>query len=309
MTKLVQDRVGVLLLALAAHSGWALYPVLNKALLAYLSPFTLLMVANGISLVIAFFAARSRLSRVLFSNRALQIFALVTAARSITNILAIKYTLAIYVQLINLSTPFFAAWLGRLLLKEPIPPYTFHALAISSLGAYLVISPDPLGLQLPHSLDDLLGIALALVSSAFLGLYMTWSRKMTTHDTHPIAAYFQQTLTLVILYVSLSLLGRDDWGVLLKQPAQVWVGVIALALVVLVGAALLQIWTLSQINAALFSTLISWRLVVALIAAWLLLGEKLVSAWQIVGALLVMATVTIYLARQALHHPASSGVC
>jgi EamA-like transporter family len=101
-------------------------------------------------------------------------------------------------------------------------------------------------------------------------------------------------------YVSLSLLGGDDWGIL-KQPTQVWVGIAALALVVLVGAALLQIWALSQINAALFSTLISWRLVVALIAAWLLLGERLSSVWQIVGAVFVMAAVTAFLADQAFH--------
>jgi hypothetical protein len=56
-------------------------------------------------------------------------------------------------------------------------------------------------------------------------------------------------------------------------------------------------------NAALFSTLISWRLVVALIAAWPLLGERLVSVWQVVGALLVMAAVTFYLGYQALHQP------
>lgn len=115
------------------------------------------------------------------------------------------------------------------------------------------------------------------------------------------AAYFQQTLALVILYVSLSLLGGDDWGILLKQPTQVWVGIAALALVVLVGAALLQIWALSQINAALFSTLISWRLVVALIADWLLLGERLSSVWQITCAVLVMAAVTAFLACQAFH--------
>jgi len=290
----------VLLVMLAAHTGWAMYPVLNKALLAYLPPFTLLMVANGFSLVIAFFIARPRLSRALFVNRALWIFALVTAARSITNILAVKYTLAIYVQLVNLSTPFYAAWLGRLLLKERIPPYTFCALAVSSLGAYLVISPNPSGLQLPRGSTDLLGIALALLSSAFLALYMTWSRKMTTHDSHPTGVYFQQTLTLAILYASLSLLNGEDWRILQDQSARVWLGIVALTLIVLVAAALLQIWALSAINVTLFSTLISWRLVVALIAAWPLLGERLVSIWQIIGALLVMATVTSYLAYQAL---------
>jgi len=221
-----------------------MYPVLSKALIAYLPPFTLLMVANGFSLAIAFFIARPLLSHTLFYNRALWIFALVTAARSVTNILAVKYTLAIYVQLINLSTPFYAVWLGRLLLKERIPPYTFCALAISSLGAFLVISPNPMGLQLPRGSTDLLGIALALLSSAFLALYMTWSRKMTIRDVHPTAVYFQQTLTLTILYASLSVLNGEDWRILQNQSVQVWLGIAALTLIVLVGAALLQIWAL-----------------------------------------------------------------
>ncbi len=301
--KLGYGRAWVLVAVLAAHSGWAMYPVLNKALLVYLPPFTLLMVANGIALVIAFFIARPLLSRALFNNHALWIFALVTAVRSITNILAVKYTLAIYVQLINLSTPFYAVWLGRMLLKERVPPFTFYALAISSLGAFLVISPNPMGLQLPRGSTDLLGIALALLSSAFLALYMTWSRRMTIRDAHPTAVFFQQTLTLAILYASLSVINGDDWRILQHQSAQVWLGIAALSLIVLVGAALLQVWALSVTNAALFSTLISWRLVVALIAAWPLLGERLVSVWQVVGALLVMAAVTLYLGFQAFYQP------
>ena len=130
---------------------------------------------------------------------------------------------------------------------------------------------------------------------------MTWARRITAHDAHPTAVYFQQTLTLVILYASLSLLSREDWGVWRNLPLQVWLGVAVLAIVVLAGAALLQIWALSMVNAALFSTLISWRLVVALIAAWPILGERLVSNWQVMGALIAIAVITLYLGYQALH--------
>jgi drug/metabolite transporter (DMT)-like permease len=80
---------------------------------------------------------------------------------------------------------------------------------------------------------------------------------------------------------------------------------IALAIVVLAGAALLQIWALSLVNAALFSTLISWRLVVALIAAWPILGERLVSVWQVIGALIVIVVVSLYLGYQALQRTRS----
>lgn len=113
--------------------------------------------------------------------------------------------------------------------------------------------------------------------------------------------FFQQTLTLVVLYWSASLLGGEDWTMWRGLPPQAWGELAALVLVVLVGASLLQIWALSWVNAVLFSTLISWRLVVALVVAWPLLGERLGSVWQILGAALVMTAVTFYLGYQAAH--------
>ncbi len=292
-------RDPIWLVVLAAHSTWALYPPLSKALLAYLPPFALLTVANGLTLGIATVVARPYLSRDLWRERGLWIFALITAGRSITNILSIQYTLAIYVQLINLLTPLHVAWLSRLLLKEKVPPYTFRALAVSGLGAYLVLSPDPTRLQLPRSADDVWGIAFALLSSLFLALYMAWIRRSTVRQTHPLAVYWQQTFALTALYVVLSPLNGEEWGVWSGQPLQVWLGVLALALIVLLGAALLQIWALARVNATLFSALISWRLVVALAAAWLLLGERLATGWQAAGAALVMAAGTVYLQHAA----------
>jgi drug/metabolite transporter (DMT)-like permease len=185
-------------------------------------------------------------------------------------------------------------------LKEKVPRYTYTALGVSGVGAYLVLSPDPLSLELPHSSSDLLGIALALCSSLFLGIYMAWARKGTVHDAHPTAFHFQQAVTLVTVHGTISLISGEDWGAWRGQPAEVWVGFAVLVLVLLLGAAFM-IFSLSRVNAALVSTLISWRLVVALVVAWPLLGERLDTLWQAVGALLVVATVTVYLAYQASH--------
>ena len=57
----------------------------------------------------------------------------------------------------------------------------------------------------------------------------------------------------------------------------------------------LQITALSRLRAAFYSSLSAWRLVVALVGAALLLGERLTSAWQVFGALVVVVTVTLYL--------------
>jgi hypothetical protein len=51
----LKEQTWVLFIILVAHSGWALYPVLNKALLAYLPPLTLLMAGNSLALAIASF--------------------------------------------------------------------------------------------------------------------------------------------------------------------------------------------------------------------------------------------------------------
>jgi drug/metabolite transporter (DMT)-like permease len=135
---------------------------------------------------------------------------------------------------------------------------------------------------------------------------MAWTRKGTVNDAHPAVFHFQQALTLVTVHGTISLVSGEDWGAWRGQPAEVWVGFAVLVLVLLVGAAFM-IFSLSRVNATLVSTLISWRLVVALLVAWPLLGERLVTLWQAVGALLVMATVTAYVAYQASHQGEADG--
>ena len=77
-----------------------------------------------------------------FRSVRLLLFALVVVGRGITNFLAARYTLAIYVQLITLSTPFLVALLSTAVLHEELPRYTGRAVAISLLGAVLIIGAD-----------------------------------------------------------------------------------------------------------------------------------------------------------------------
>jgi threonine/homoserine efflux transporter RhtA len=65
------------------------------------------------------------------------------------------------------------------------------------------------------------------------------------------------------------------------------------------GGGLTQVLAISRINASLFSTLLSWRLVIAVGVGWLLLGERLTSAWQALGLAMVVVTITLYVRHQA----------
>lgn len=289
-------------LGLMAHTAWALYPVLSKRALAYLPPLSLLAVGYAVATLMAWFLARPHLRRSHLTDPNLWILSFVVVGRSVTNILSVKFTLAIYVQLLNLMTPFFVAILAWIVLRESVPPLTFRALLASTLGAALVIVQSPLnvaGLLTVISRDDLLGIGLALSSSIFLALYMLWTRRAANYKAiHPWVVFLQQCLSLVLVDGLISVLAGEDWTAWGRMPAEGWLFFVAILLVVMLGANLLQISALARLQAALFSSLIGWRMVVVLVAAALLLGERLVTPWQVGGLALVVVSVTWYLRRQ-----------
>jgi drug/metabolite transporter (DMT)-like permease len=63
-----------------------------------------------------------------------------------------------------------------------------------------------------------------------------------------------------------------------------------------------QVLSISRVKATLFSTLLSWRLLVVLGASWVLLGERLESIWQGVGVVIVILSITLYLRHQATYN-------
>ena len=75
-------------------------------------------------------------------SKRLLIFALIVLGRGVTNMLAARYTLAIYVQLITLLTPFLVALLSTLVWHEQLPKYTGRALALGLVGVLLIIGVD-----------------------------------------------------------------------------------------------------------------------------------------------------------------------
>ena len=289
--------VDYVLLALFAHSGFGLWVVLVKYLLHYLPPFRLSAVAFSIAVPVTFLIARRHITWDDFRRPDLWLLSGITLARSVTKLLALQYTLATYVQLLDLIIPFIAPILAWLWLREHMPRGTLVALAATSLGSFLVIARDPLAVQLPNGVSDVMGIGLALVSATAMAAGIVTIRYLTARRVNPVATFFQPAIATALTYWALSGLTGESWQPFLRLELTNWAFYAALIAFSLIGAGLIQALAISRTNTALYSTLLSWRLAVALAAGWLLLGESLTSLWQAAGVIMVVVALTVYLWR------------
>lgn len=227
-------------------------------------------------------------------------FGAVTVMRSITNILSQRFTLAIYVQLVGLLTPFLVVMLNRLILQERPPRHTVTAIVLSTFGALLMMSQGlgAGGLAFALSASDWLGIGLAFGSSLFLALYMILIRRTAQLQIPGEAVLVFQTVLIQASALAISLSIGENWGQWLTLDRIGWAVFAAYMLLVVIGANGLQIASIRHLGAPLVSSLMGWRLVSTLAAGMLLLGEHLTSPWQALGMIIVLVTVTWYLSGQ-----------
>jgi drug/metabolite transporter (DMT)-like permease len=284
-------------LTLAAHSLLGLYVVLARYVFRSFPPFVLMAATFGLGLLVMWPLLSRGLVWADFLKPALWLLAVVTVVRSITKMIAVQYTLAAYVQVIDLSAPVFTSILARLFLREKMPPRTIVTLLATSLGAYLVITADPLHASLPNGTSDLIGILLSVASSLSMAILVVLTAYLARGPSNPANIYVQQTLCLTVTYIVLSITGGESWLVAAKLVPGQWPMLLVFA-VVLTAGGWLNIVAIAKSNATLFSVLLSWRLVVVVGFGWLLLGERLDSAYQIAGAVLVAVAISSYLLHQ-----------
>jgi len=285
-------------LALIAHTLFGAYVVLARYLFRSFPPFALLATTFGLGLLVMWPALSRRLVRADLFKSVLWVLAAVAVIRSVTKMVAVQYTLATTVQLIDLTAPIFTSILAWLVLRERMPPRTIVTLLATSLGAYLVITTDPFNPTLPNGLSDLIGIALALASSISMAMLIVLTGYLSRGPSNPANIYVQQTLALVATYVVLSIVGGEAWVPGAKNVSDEWLLLVTFVVVVTAGA-WFNIVAIAKSNTILFSVLLSWRLVIAIVLSSLLLGEKLDSLYQVAGAVLVIAAISSYLYHQA----------
>lgn len=290
------------LVALAAYTGWGAYPVLVRYLqtVSLLPSMSLLAVGSTVAFVGLLLFLRPHIEWRIFRSRLLWAFVVILIARAISNLLSAKFTLAIYVQLINLMTPFLVVLLSATLLKDHIPPYTGRAILIAFVGAVLMMSGDinKTGLSVSLTSSDWLGIGLALFSSLTLAIYLILVRHTVHHNITGDAVLVVQLAAIIAVSLPLSFLLGEDWKLWQELQTNDWLVFAAFSLGVLLGANLGQIGALRQLGAPLVSSMLAWRLVVALVVAAFLLDERLTSPWQLLGALIVVLTISWYLWQQ-----------
>lgn len=288
--------------ALIAHTGWGIYPVLGRYMqtVSNLPSMSILVVGGIPMLFLLFFYVIPRSGLRLFRSRQLWLLGLVVVIRSITNLLAARFTLSIYVQLITLMTPFIVIVFSQIFLHEPAPEYTGRAIFFSTIGAVMMMSAGVgvAGVRLALTASDWLGLALALGSAVSLAFYMIIIRNTARHDLPFDAVLVFQSVVIMASALVISLLIGEDWSRWLEIGPSDWLVVVAYILLVIFGANGLQIGALRHLGAPMVSSMMAWRLVSALILGGLLLGERLTSWWQFAGALLVGVTITWYLWRQ-----------
>lgn len=290
------------LVAIGAHAGWGANPVLARYLqtVSNLPTFSILSLGHLLAALIVFALFFRKLKWSQFNHPVLLTMVVFAVMRAVTNLISARYTLAIYVQLINLLTPFAVIALGRLFFTEKIPPYTGRAISAALLGSMLMLSADIAFLPMESGLNqqDRLGIGLALLSTIFLAMYMLLVRKTAQHKIPAEAVLVSQMVALTLVNPILSLIARENWNTWIDNTPQDW-GVFGLYVIgVLVGSNLGQVASIRRLGASLVSSLQGTRLLIAFLLAWWLLDEWLTTVWQWLGAIIVIATITWYLSKQ-----------
>lgn len=288
--------------AMFAHTGWGAYPVFARYLqtVSFIPSMALLALGNLIALAIFAPFVLRRLDMRFLHEPAIWLFAFVVVLRAITNILAARFTLAIYVQLITLMTPLIVALLSAGLFRERLPPATWPALGLSLIGSLLMMSGEMggHGMQLALTASDLLGLGLALVSAFCLAFYMILVPRTVKASVPGETVMLVQLTALTLVTGLISLLIGEDWGRYSQLAMSDWIAFLSFVGFVLLGANLAQIAALRHLGAPMVSSTMAWRLLATLGLAALLLGEYLNSLWQILGAVIVFVTITAYLQRQ-----------
>ncbi len=284
------------------HTAWGIYPVLARYLQleANIPGLTLLTIANGFAMLVMFVVVAVRGEFRQLTIRAGWLVALFAMLRAVTNVLAARYAPAAQVTLIGLLTPLLVVIMGRLWFHDPAPPKTGIVLTLSLLGAVVMLSgdiQDPTFWQMGGD-SSWVGIVLALVSSVMLALYMLSVRRTSGYGISSEATFLLQLIAVVGTSIPLSyLIGERFDGLSTLMPVH-WLWLIVFSVCIVIGANILQVYTLRKLGASLVTAVQAWRLPVSAIVAGFVLGEWIETPTEYIGAALTALSVTWYLVTQ-----------
>jgi drug/metabolite transporter (DMT)-like permease len=295
---------GWVLLAISSHLAWGIYPVLARYMqkVSLIPPMTFVTLGYSIVMILLITRMHKYIRPSLLRQPTLWVFAVIVAIRGLTGVLAVGYTKAMYVQLLNLMAPFFVVLLSATFFKDSIPRFTVTAITFSIIGAVLMMSNGEIsGIQWQLSASDWVGIILSAVSSFALALYMIIVRRGLQHALPGEVIFFVQALALVISSFALSMIWHNNWGRWEELGWLDWLVFGCYVVIALLFANTGQILSLKHLSAPLVSSFLSLRLVGTVIGGMIILGEKFTTIWQVIGTIIVLVTLTLYLWFSKIH--------
>eukprot|EP01117_Protostelium_nocturnum_P009237 TRINITY_DN3305_c0_g2_i1.p1 TRINITY_DN3305_c0_g2~~TRINITY_DN3305_c0_g2_i1.p1 ORF type:complete len:485 (+),score=118.26 TRINITY_DN3305_c0_g2_i1:153-1607(+) len=290
-------------LALVSHFLWGIYPVLARYLQTQcgIPSLSLLFAANIPCSIItlAIILYRNRLFEII-KSKMLPTVVLVSAIRASTNLLAPKFTSAIYVQLITLATPFIVAGMNMTMSLGELPKGTYPAMFATSVGAILMVISSASPLKFDLVVDDGVGLTLALASALFLALYMIFVKKCTTgpNAIPNEELLFFLTFPLVAIGGTFSFILEEKWEPWGHLTLGGWMALIGLTFGCNLCGNFLQVAAIKNIGAPMVSSCLAFRLISSLVFSQLIMREVLKSYFQMVGAFIVLTAITLYLWNQ-----------
>ena len=204
------------------------------------------------------------------------------AAAFIGFVTALTLTTVANAVFVLATTPFLAALLGRLMLREPVRPVTWLTMALAGLGVVVIAAPG-------IGPGRLAGTVLALVSCASFALFSITLRRGKAIDGTPsllIAALLAAAICAVML-----LLGRGPASLAISRHDLLACGVMG---IVQIGCGLVAFTVGSRhLPAADLTLLAQTEVVLAPVWAWLVIGE-VPAFWTLVGGAMVLGALSLH---------------
>ena len=205
--------------------------------------------------------------------------------QQVTFINGIRLTTAGHSALIMGLSPVMVAAGGAAFGLEKVKGAVWAGVLLSVIGLVFLVRP---GADAPPS--AVAGDLLTLTSAACWAAYTLASRPLTLrYPPTTVAALSVTVAAAVLVALGVPALGAQSWGILrwTAWGSLLYSGCLTIAF----GYA---IWSLAirRIGTARTAILTNLNPVVALVAAWILLGERL-TGWQALGAILVLVGIAL----------------
>jgi drug/metabolite transporter (DMT)-like permease len=273
--------------------GMALIWGVNYSVVKYGTRFVPSLAYNGVRIALAslVFVVLARKSEPQPSRRTSWILVLLGmighGVYQIFFILGLARSRAGTVAVVLAATPAFIGVIGRFLGTEIVSPRRWFGIGLQIVGVACVVLNTS---TRSTSGDTPLGMALLLCGAIAWALFSVLVKPYTEHvSTLHFAALTVIGGGLLVTVVGLPALARVDWTAV---PATVWIAIVYSGIGAMVISNLFWargVRVLGPIHVSMFSNL---QPAIALIVAWLALGE-VPTLWQVLGAASIMSGLVV----------------